>query len=120
MADFGGTLFSYRYRNNIEAVWPAINIVRKKKITRGLYHFVYFRLVDYRLRRRKFLIKPGLDLHKHNRPVAIDHNKVDFARLAGVIASERFKSFSFEKFLALPLPPFTESKPILEQLVSFK
>ena len=79
-------------------------------------HLVHLRLCDYRFGRGKFLIGSCFDLDKDNRPVAIYHNQVDFTGLAGVVARKRLKAFSFEEFLALPLPPFAEQLNILEQL----
>jgi len=116
VAEFGRAALAERYGYNIEAVWPIFDFVNRDKVASCPCHPVHLRLCDYRFGRRKFLIGSCFDLNKDNRPVAIHHNQVDFPSLAGVVARKRFKTFSFEEFLALPLPPFAEQLNILEQL----
>jgi hypothetical protein len=120
MTEFGWAALAERYGNNIETVWPIFDFVGGDKITGRLCHPVHLRPCDYRFGRGKFLIGSCFDLDKNNRPVAIHHNQVDFAGLAGVVAREGFEAFSFEEFLALPLPPFAEQLDIRKKFASLK
>lgn len=118
MTEFGRAALAERYGYNIETVWSILDFVNRDKITGGLSHPVHLRPCDYRFGRGKFFIGSCFDLDKNNRPVAIHHNQVDFAGLAGVVARKGFETFSFEEFLALPLPPFAEQLNIRKQLAS--
>ena len=108
MADLGGATLTQRDGYDVETVWPIFNFVDCDKISGGLGHPFHFRLVNYVFGWREFLVCPCLDLDKYNRAVAIDHNKVNFPHLAGVVARKGFKAFFTEEFLTPPLAPFAE------------
>jgi hypothetical protein len=108
VADFGWAVLAKRNGYYVKAVWPILNLMDGKKITCRMAHSVHLGFVNHRLGRREILVQAGLDLDENNRMVVIDHNQVDFAGVAGVVARKCLKPFSFEEFFALPLPPFSQ------------
>ena len=82
--------------------------MNRKKITGGTEHFFLLGGGDGRLGRAETLVGPGLYLDKNDSPVTVDHDKVDFAGLAGEISRKIFESFSCEEFLATFFAPSTE------------
>jgi hypothetical protein len=123
-----GSLFSQYYYYYVEAKWPVLDVVGGKKITCRSEHSGLLGFSDNRLRRKvshtggrtEILIRPGLDLDKDKRPVTVNHNQIDFARLAGEVASERFEAFAFEEFLAVFFTPSAEPLFISQRLALFR
>ena len=75
----GRTFSSESYCDNIEPARPTLNLVYGKKISCDPPHFFNLRFVNRRFRRRKFLIRPCLDLDKNNRMVNIHHYNIYLA-----------------------------------------
>jgi len=103
-----GAFFAQHDCYNVEATGTVLDVVGGKKVACRSEHSVFFGFGDGRLGRAEILIRPGLHFDKDKRPVAVDHNQIDFAGLAGEIASERFETFAFEKFLGAFFAPSAE------------
>jgi hypothetical protein len=100
------------YRNNIKAKGAVLDIVGCKKILSSPEQPGFFRMCDGRFGWPKSFIGSGFDLNKDNGAVGIDHNQVDFAGLAGEVASEFFEAFSFQKPQAAFFTPPAEQCPV--------
>jgi len=87
---------------------PVLDIVGGKKVACRPEHSGFFGFGDSRLGWAEILVRPGLYLDKDKRPVAVDHNQVNFAGLAGEVASECFEAFAFEEFLGAFFTPSAE------------
>ena len=83
-----------------------------EKIASCSVHFVFFSRCDNGFCWCEAFIGSGFYLDKDDSPVGIDHNKVDFAGLAGEVASELFEAFSFQKLFAAFFPPSAEQFPV--------
>jgi len=81
------------YRDDIKAKRTVLYFLACKKITRGPQQLHFFGMCDGFLRRAKAFVSLGSDLDKNDGAVGIDHNQVDFAGLAGKVASELSKAF---------------------------
>ena len=79
-----------------------------KKIAGRPEHSGFLGFGDGRLGRAEIFVRPSFHFDKDKRPVAVDHNQVDFAGLAGKVASECFETFAFEKFLGAFFTPSAE------------
>jgi len=79
--------------------------MNRKKITGGPEHSCFLGGSNSRFGWAEAFVGPGLNLDKNDSPVAVDHDKVDFAGLARKIARKIFKAFSFEEFLAAFFAP---------------
>jgi len=108
MSYLWAAFFTQHDCHHIEAAGAILDIVGGKKIAGRPEHSGFFGFGDGRLGRAEILVCPGLYLDKDKRTVAIDHNQIDFAGLAGEVASERFETFAFEKFLGAFFTPSAE------------
>ena len=108
MSYLRGAFFAQYDCHHVEAIRAVLDLVGGKKVTCRPEHSGFFGFGDSRLGRAEILIRPGLDLDKDKRPVAIDHNQVNFAGLAGEVASECFETFAFEEFLGAFFTPSAE------------
>jgi hypothetical protein len=100
------------YRNYIEAKGAVIYIVGCKKILSSPEQPGFFRMCDGRFGWSKGFIGSGSDLNKNQGAVGINHNQVDFAGLAGEVASEFFEAFPFQKPQAAFFTPPAEQCPV--------
>jgi hypothetical protein len=100
-----GSLFSQYYYYYVEAKRAVLDVIGGKKEACRPEHPGLLGFGDNRLRRTEILVSPCLYLDKDKRAVSIDHNQVDFARLAGEVASKRFEAFMFKEFLAAFFTP---------------
>jgi hypothetical protein len=101
-------LFAQHYYDYVEAKRPLVDIIACKEISSGPYHSCFFWACDSRLRWTEILVRSGLDFDEDNASVVIDHNQIDFAALAGKIASECFETFVLEELLAALFAPSAE------------
>ena len=99
----------------VEAKGPVLDIIGSKKIAGRPEHSGFLGFGDGRLGRAEILVRPGLYFDKDECPVAVDHNLIDFAGLAGEVASERFETFAFQKLLTAFFTPAAEQLPIRQQ-----
>ena len=106
------------YRNNIEPARPIRYLIRRHKITCHAGQLVLFGLRDDRLHRLKILLSSGLYLDKNNGPAAVDHNQIDFPRLAGVIIRQPPEALFFKEDFAAPLTPSAEQFAVSQQFLS--
>jgi len=113
-------LFAQNYGNNVEAQGPVVNLVRRQEIAGGAEHSGLFGRGDGRLGWAEMLARSGLDLDKRDRPVAIDHNQIDFAALAGEVAAECLEALASQEPLAAFFAPSAESLRIGQQLASVR
>ena len=81
------------YGDNIEAKRAVLYIMCGQKITRGPQQLHFFGMGDGIFGWAKAFLGFGPDLDKNNGAVGIDHDQIDFAGLAGEIASELSKAF---------------------------
>ena len=100
------------YCNNIKAKGAVLYIVGCKKILSSPEQPGFFRMCDGRFGWSKGFIGSGSDLNKDDGAVGINHNQVDFAGLAGEVASEFFEAFSFQKPQAVFFTPPAEQCPV--------
>ncbi len=108
MSYLRGDFFAQYDCHYVEAISAVLDVVGGKKVACRPEHSGFFGFGDGRLGRAEILIRPCLYLDKDKRPVAIDHNQIDFAGLAGEVASERFETFAFEKLLTAFFTPAAE------------
>jgi hypothetical protein len=94
--------------HHVEATRAVFDIIGGKKIACRPEHSGFLGFGDGRLGRAEILVRSGLYLDKDKRPVAIDHNQIDFTGLAGEVAGERFETFAFEELLAAFFTPSAE------------
>ena len=83
------------YRNNIKTKGSVLYLVSCEKIACGPEQSGFFSWRDDGLSRPEIFIGPTFYLDEDNRAVAINHNQIDFAGLAGEVASELFEAFAF-------------------------
>ena len=107
--------FAQHYCNNVEAKRAVLYILGCKKIAGGPEHSDFLGRRDGRLGWAKTFVRPGLYLDENNSAVGIDHNQVDFAGLAGKVASELLEALAFEKLLAAFFTPSTEEPAVRQQ-----
>ena len=115
MSDLGRAFFSQYDCDHIESVRAVLDLVRSQKISGRTDYPGPLGAGDGRFRRAEVLGRPGLDLDKDQRAVAVDHDQVDFARFTEEIASERLETFAFEESLAVFLAPSAEPRLIRRQ-----
>ena len=115
MSYLPGSFFAEHDCYYVEAKGPVLNVVCGKKITSCAEHSNLFGFGDGRLGRAEILARPCLYFDKDKRPVTIDHNQVNFAGLAGKVASECFETFAFEEFLAAFFTPSAEQLFVRQQ-----
>ena len=108
MSYLGAAGWRQHYRNNIKAKGAVFYIVGCKKILSGPEQSGFLGRCDGRFGWPKGFIGSGSDLDKDDGAVGINHNQVDFAGLAGEVASEFFEAFSFQKPQAVFFTPFPE------------
>jgi len=120
MSDLGRAFFSQNDRYHVESVGAIFYLVGGQKVPGRTDHPGPLGAGDGRFGRAKVLVRPGFDLDKDERAVAIDHDQVDFARFAEEVASEGFETLAFEESLAVFLAPpaelcFARQKGVLVQ-----
>jgi hypothetical protein len=106
------------YCNNIEPKRAVLYIMHCEKIVGGPVQFGFFGSCDNRLGWLKGFICSGFYLDKDDSPIAIDHNKVNFAALTGKVAGQLFETFLFQKALAAPLAPSAKFLSVSQQFAS--
>jgi len=115
MSNLLGAFFTQYYCHHIETTRAVLDVVGCKKVAGRTEHSDFLGFGDGRLGRAEILVRPGLYLDKDKRPVAVDHNQIDFTGLAGEVASERFETFAFEEFLGAFFTPSAEQLPVRQQ-----
>lgn len=110
-----GVFFAQHYCNHVETKGAVLNIMGCEKIAGGPEHSDFLDRGDGRLGWAKTFVRPGLYLDKDNTTVGIDHNQVDFAGLAGEVASELLEALAFEEPLATFFTPSAEELAIRQQ-----
>ena len=83
-------------------------VVGCEEVASGLGEFVSLGMRNRLLGWAENLIRSRFDLDEDKRRIAIDHNKVNLARVAGIIASEGFVPFCSEELFAAFLAPSSE------------
>jgi len=81
------------YGDNIKAKGTVLYIMRGQKIAGGPQQLHFFGMGDGIFGWAKAFLGFGPNLDKDDGAVGIDHDQVDFAGLAGEIASELSKAF---------------------------
>jgi hypothetical protein len=107
--------FAQHYCYYVKTKGPVLDVVGSKKKACRPEHSGFLGFGDSRLGRAEILTCSGLYFDKDKRPVTIDHNQVDFAGLAGEVASECFETFALEEFLAAFFTPSAEQLFVCEQ-----
>jgi len=79
--------------HHVKAERAVLYIMRGQKITSGPQQPHFFGMGNGIFGRAKTFVSFGPDLDKNDGAVGIDHDQVDFASLAGKIASELSKAF---------------------------
>ncbi len=115
MSDLGRAFFRQYDRYHVESVRAVLNLVRSQKISGRTDYPGPLGAGDGRLGRAEVLVRSRLDLDKDQRAVAIDHDQIDFARLAEEISRERLETFAFEESLAVLLAPAAQPRFIRQQ-----
>lgn len=120
MPDLGRAFFSQYDCDHIESVRPIFYLVGGQKIPGRTDHPGSLGAGDGRFGRAEIFVRPGLDLDKDQRAVAIDHDQVDFTRFAEEISCEGFETLAFEESLGVFLAPpaelcFVRQKDMLVQ-----
>ena len=120
MSDLSRAFFSQYDCDHIESVRAVLDLVRSQKISGRTDYPGPLGAGDGRFRRAEVLGRPGLDLDKDQRAVAIDHDQVDFARFTEEISREGFETLAFEESLGVFLAPpaelcFVRQKDMLVQ-----
>ena len=108
MSYLPGAFFAQHDCHHIETTRAILDIIGGKKVMCRAEHSGFLGSGDGRLGWAEILVRPGLYFDKNKRPVAVDHNQVDFTGLAVEVASECFKTFSLEVFLGAFFTPSAE------------
>jgi hypothetical protein len=103
-----GAFFTQHDCHHIEATRAVLDVVGGKKVACCSVHSGFFGFGNGRLGRAEILVCPGLNLDKDKRPIAVDHNQVNFTCFAGEVASERFETFALEEFLGAFFTPLAK------------
>jgi hypothetical protein len=112
MANLFTFFWADHYCNNIEAERSIFNVVCCEKITGGAQQFRFLGVRDRCFRRHKVflsLVGSGSDLDKNDGSIGGDHNKVDFAGLAGKVTGKFFKALFLQELFAAFLSPSSEA-----------
>ena len=117
MSYLSGAFFAQHDCYYIETKGAVLDVVDGKKIACRAEHSGFFGFGDGRFGRAKIFGRPCLYFNKDKSPVTIYHNKIDFAGLAGEVASECFETFAFEEFLAAFFTPSAEQLLVCQQPV---
>ena len=115
---FWSAFLGQDYCNDIEAVWAIVNIISSEKISGGACHPLSFWGGDDFFYWCEGLIFAGLYFDEDDGTRGIDHNQVNFAGPAGVVAGQVFESGFGEEFSATFFTPRTEQLSVGEQFAS--
>lgn len=108
MPDLGRAFFSQYDRDYVESVRAIFYLMGGQKIPGRTDYSGPLSAGDGRFRRAEVFVRSRLDLNKDQCAVAIDHDQVDFARLAEEIPCEGFETLAFKESLGVFLAPSAE------------
>ena len=104
--------------NNIEAIGAIFNLMDFHKISCCSVDPFLLGLCNGLFRRNETVFSFTSDLDEDDSSVGIDHNKVELAGLAGKVAGESFKAFSFKESFAASLPPLAKGFSVCQEFTS--
>ena len=90
-------------------------MVGGKEIAGGSDHFGFLASRDRRLGWAEALVRSGFYLDEYNRPVGVNHDKIDLAALAGKIARQGLEALASEELLGAFLAPLAEQLSVGQQ-----
>jgi hypothetical protein len=101
--------------HHVKPKGAVLYVMGSEKITGGPKKFCPLGRCDGLFGQAKTFIGFGSYLDKNDCPIAIDHDQVDLAGLAGEVAGERFEAFTFEKFLSAFFAPSAKQFAVRQQ-----
>jgi hypothetical protein len=96
------------YGNHIETKRALVDIVRCQKIPCSPNRTRFLNFGDGIFCCAEGFVAAGLNLHKDNAPIAVDHDKIDFSALAREIPRQQPHSFVLEESQAAFFTPSPE------------